>query len=1030
MRVPSGEGDDSESKDLPHSSRYPFRRPTLQFPIFSCWRATTNDHHKQNMAAAVTTANDEKAREIEFASDLSRAEIEDFRSRILCVPQDAKPSEISTAFRKKNVAFTFENANALQQAVGLNLHKCSDSEWLIDSVISDKIASDLVSFAMTRLAFLKQPAAFRSAKDLQAVHQYLATDRPTPRREADAKQCITRALSELANAASSPEQRVLPEYFRDSFWRYQFHQTFAPRLLEDACCTYARKRHSDDTSKSKYYSRYFAIVQSSGVGKSRALHELRRNSERVFVVYVNLRQKDNVGEPSRTPVAANFIEENVTNATDWDTFLHAMTYQLNVRFARRGGIPNTGKSRDDFHNDLLKEDSLFWTDVVGMFRDVQSQLMSGKDWDDIRNEVFKTRASRLGVVNHLENSKTVLVVALDECVDALVRKNSNKFYGMQKALVYGEPKLCDVVAVVVDTNSTICNFAPPDARHPAGRVVAGSRLHSPFVFFDVDVSKKLIANAAETTRQAFWAHRVDTTLTPLPVDVDGDGAALTVRRNPLVELLYCRPLFSTPLFNLLEKKGVVYARDFCYALLDSKLPRVSVVGPNATDLQSIANATAAAISCASLRWDVTTHSATLTQLLVSQRLALIRKVAPRMTRVWCQYSFEPALSRHVAEQMLCDKKVFEAALATLSEVQVGGYLEMKEGRGNAGEMAATIVLCRAIDMAQPPASSTIAPVWLHSWLAQLFPQIAANQQWRQIFRQSAARRGVVHFHSARRLEEPLSRDVLLRYLQCGVAIISPRDEPATDIYVPVAYPKQQNNVDLMDSESFTLGVVTIQVKNVASDRNATQLLQDMFTFAKDLLGAEPPLVGVVLQMNPTLKGPDAIEKVSQGQTTRRCQAKNGLGLVKYFANGFPCLSQSPTAHGIIQSLFEYTPIDSQVVTMLREIHEEQPAKVAGDNRSTSDNNFRNMAALIGSRMFHARSRGFDDVAVEENIQRCWYPPSGPPPVSGCKRKIDDEEDENDTDTVADNINEYDDDDVEVVTMGRSSAGQSSKRLKK
>eukprot|EP01033_Poteriospumella_lacustris_P014567 gene14567-10414_t len=74
------------------------------------------------------------------------------------------------------------------------------------------------------------------------------------------------------------------------------------------------------------------MVQSSGVGKSRALHELRRNSERVFVVCVTLRQAGNVGEPRRTPaVVADFIEQRVTSAIDWDIFLHIHVKTVEVQ---------------------------------------------------------------------------------------------------------------------------------------------------------------------------------------------------------------------------------------------------------------------------------------------------------------------------------------------------------------------------------------------------------------------------------------------------------------------------------------------------------------------------------------------------------------------------------------------------------------------------------------------------------------------------------------------------------------------------
>eukprot|EP01033_Poteriospumella_lacustris_P011321 gene11321-8047_t len=923
---------------------------------------------------------------IEFARDLPPVEIDEF-CETLGVSGDTDKLIILVAFKSRGVAMTFENLNLLQQTMGQNLHQRTDKEDLLYSVVEGgEIPFTLIPFALTRLAFLRTPRDFGSDADLE----------------------------KLTNAASSPKQ-----YYDDSFSAYPFLPTVAPRMLENACCSYARKRlQNRPGDPPTYYSRYFAMVQSSGVGKSRALHELRRNSERVFVVCVTLRQRENVGEPRRTPVVADFIEQRVTTAYDWDIFLHAVTHQLNRRFTEAGGIPSKGNSRDTFHEDLLKEKSPFWTDVVAMFGAVRARLATGvtenNSWKTIRKEVFLTKAAEEGVINCLAQSQMVLAVALDECVDALVRKcNVQKFYGLQRALSYVEEKECDMVAVVVDTNSTICNFAPPDAVfQSSGRVVGGSRLYLPFVFLDVDISRQLMETATAATRKIVQKYRVDTTLTPLPTDVGvgvgvGGGAALTVRCNPLLELLCCRPLFSTALVNRIATGDVDSALAFCRDLLNTKLPRVPVITTSEVSVMSVElaafveKAKVAAFSCASLRWDVTTHSPTLMQLLVSQRLALIRKVAPRMARVWCQYSFEPALARHVAEQMLRDERAFEAALAALSEVQVGGYLEMQEGRGNAGEMAATIVLCRAMDKAQSPEmAQKIAPVWLHSWLAQLFPDMAVDGAWRDIFLALAARRGVVYFHSARRIEEPLTPDVLLRYLRCGVAIISPSDEPTTTFYVPVAYPTKLRAVDLANPKSFTLGVVTVQVQNVAAYSSSTPLLTDMFTAMKTLLGDDVPLVCLVLQMHPALQWSDTVEWVPQGQTTQSGghQATDGLGLVKHFSNGFPCLPQSSPAYGTVRSLFEDTSIDSQVLAMLQESQVQPPppqeeATVLGPDTSLPfENRLRSLATLIGARMFHTRP---DDVVEAETAE--WMelggPPTAPPPITGRKRHVQEKEEE-------------------------------------
>jgi hypothetical protein len=166
------------------------------------------------------------------------------------------------------------------------------------------------------------------------------------------------------------------------------------------------------------------------------------------------------------------------------------------------------------------------------------------------------------------------------------------------------------------------------------------------------------------------------------------------------------------------------------------------------------------------------------------------------------------------------------------------------------------------------------------------------------------------------------------------------------------------------------------------------------SIVKELLGDDVPLVCLVLQMNPTLQRSDTIEWVPQGQTTQSGEslATDGLGLVKHFANGFPCLPPSSPAYGTVRSLFEDTPIDSQVLAMLQESQEE--ANVLGPDTSLPfENRLRSLATLIGARMFHTRPAGRVEAETAE-LMELGGPPTAPPLITRRKRHFEEKEETN------------------------------------
>jgi hypothetical protein len=762
------------------------------------------------------------------------------------------------------------------------------------------------------------------------------------------------------------------------------------------------------------------MVQSSGVGKTRAVLELMQHSQRVFVVYMNLRPADIPGDPCRTPVIADLIDRCVKSATDWQMLIVAVQMTLKG-LVDAHLLPNETEARLAFYTqqqDATRQ--TFWSQVRHTFTVMRRVVGRGhasaaQEWD-------RRQCTIIGHTFRLANAEgqpMVLVLALDDCWHSL--QTDGKLVALQGALDYTKRTLTDVVAILMDTDASVGQFAPLELPYSASsRVISGHLLNTPFFLFPIDLSSELGQRRGPDTWPPEAEYRATVTLTAGPTSSSSDSSStsssavcaaspaaaeagdivVVVRYNPVEEVLCCRPLFATCFTNAIDTALGLRSDSDDDTWLDSVIEaafaacmdtvaRKLDAGPADAPPASAAEAERIRLfSYAAIRWRATTTSQELMEGLIRQQLGLLREVGPQSETLLCAYGLEPLLGRHVASKMTAT--VFENTLRTLHDLQGQGQLCGYQSRGDHAALVATVVLSRAHDTATarlvpstPPSTiQNVGPVLLRDWLAQLLDDGASL--WAELQAQvwSALDRAVVFFHSVYQVESdatpPITVEMARWYLQRGTV--------GADLFVPFAVPHGNDDssweIDLMDPDTYVLGVLPVQVTSVNADG-----VDDNAALLRGLLGSEvlrqfppdAPRVGLVIHMKPggdVGQGPCAASTtawatdakdafVLAGAQTKKSTQPAGrapetptfapCGFVKYFWNRIPCVVQQPGADDgdngeaawrLLWSMAQFDPFAHLTTSTLQ-----QYSRTA-DGYARSEAQLQRTVRALGEEMFH------------------------------------------------------------------------------
>jgi hypothetical protein len=432
---------------------------------------------------------------------------------------------------------------------------------------------------------------------------------------------------------------------------------------------------------------------------------------------------------------------------------------------------------------------------------------------DVTREEYKKAVNRLSQ----RTPKDLSLLILDEATELLkvetpkkedVNLNEEttatnlKFLQFRRALIDFPQKIVPFVAVLLDTNSGLTNFVPEAKFDRSIRVSSRDTiLFPPFYYFP---------------REVPILHTGDIFRLPFHVNCGGGGE---VYYNPVMLAVQSRPLFSAVLYQKLletmtsdtminEVMGLVNTAK--QKLIHHKEESVSKIVPPET-------LSLACFALAACRFYLSSTVHTTKELLVKQHMGTIVSCSNERDVLFVEYPSEPILAEAAAQHMR-DNETFQLVLETLIERIGKNTLLSSGGKGEVGELVASLLLSRLFDISSwarnnSPSKLISVPTSLVSLLRNLFisaESLAIINEIKINFRDFIS--GVVYFsHFVKVNFQPQQKD-LIHYVQRCLAITCSFDETGTDLIIPVAIPKSAS-MDIFNPATYTLTAIVVQAKN-------------------------------------------------------------------------------------------------------------------------------------------------------------------------------------------------------------------------
>lgn len=220
----------------------------------------------------------------------------------------------------------------------------------------------------------------------------------------------------------------------------------------------------DDTSMPTddylYYALYFAVVQSSGYGKSRML--LEAGLKHLNTVYCCVRESSSTGYPKANTTLAAFLESNKSD-DDLQLFLCCCYFVASgyVKHAawEQGNLPLS----DFWLRDRDKPFEAFWDMVIKAFNDIRKAgIRNYVEMFQRNQERYERLKKTAEPVGGLLKGKVLseLVIVIDEA-RTLLKGESEEisiFRRLRRAL--RDIKSKNMVIIFTDTLSSVSNFTP------------------------------------------------------------------------------------------------------------------------------------------------------------------------------------------------------------------------------------------------------------------------------------------------------------------------------------------------------------------------------------------------------------------------------------------------------------------------------------------------------------------------------------------------------------------------------------------
>ncbi len=404
--------------------------------------------------------------------------------------------------------------------------------------------------------------------------------------------------------------------------------------------------------RSKWYSPYFALCQSSGTGKTRLILELARHMDQMpvpeyYVVYVCLRKETSAGYPPRSRKIGDFILSKA--GINWSIFL----YVLRLYIQDLDIVPTM--------TDLMLSETVqetFWTNFITLY-------------DKHKND--KSLATSI----RWKHPQIVLI--LDEG-GILLEDAKIKFETLRTALIdcYTYYR---VFCILLDTNSTISNFQPELQFDSSARAARpGANLLDPFYSFPISLP----------TSEQFQSIKSATDL-----KLNYHAANQSIVWNPMQMLLLSRPLFFAELESKI-KSETQYSVNYLFSLvkkIDSlarwKLFHTSEDLNRADELHLI--------SVAMIRYYIESTSTVRNNKLVRSHMAYCIHCSPDRSDIVVSYMSEPVLVNIAMRANHSDADFIHFIGWIAKQLMDRTLMLFNGGVGEIGEFIGQVVLLRAND---------------------------------------------------------------------------------------------------------------------------------------------------------------------------------------------------------------------------------------------------------------------------------------------------------------------------------------------
>ncbi|CAG8657799.1 5598_t:CDS:1, partial [Paraglomus brasilianum] len=534
-------------------------------------------------------------------------------------------------------------------------------------------------------------------------------------------------------------------------------------------------------NRNDYYAPFTAIVQGSGVGKSRSIKEVAKEC---YCIYICLRKANSTGYPFRSKITDTLVSTELRDSTEdqikahYVSFLIAAIQQASKIIMEKNMNPAKW-FRYHVENPDGSQMAEFWNKVRNNMKEVVTNMENGGEQDssahkdathaDFLTQCLQKCAATFQGKSISRRQQASLIFVFDEA-RTMISSEFNYFVHFCRALqCISEEEY--VFVLVMDTTSRITNFMPLKEFDPSDRILlTKKKLLIPYVLiggFD------LLVTTAYQQLCNKWLND------DIPSDWNGVPATLKDISHPFWLACLGRSLHGS--YLQATKENWVVSFHALMNMLKSKLLG-SASSTYLTDQKKLSTTTALAVLGPRLCIDVV-PSSSLSSELVASRMAVCTHISEQRDMVYMCYPSEPLLAEASAQLMNETGAMRMLLPPLLSAVRYG----LVEG-GYQGELVARCILLMAWDETckkqtgyKEADMQFSRPLRVRDYLMTLLGKDGINQIG-GISQRERARflNGFIFFNHFLLLRYTPSKMQLLRLMRQGVAALCKRNQQGID----------------------------------------------------------------------------------------------------------------------------------------------------------------------------------------------------------------------------------------------------------